>query len=95
MPAPAATTRSMAAGSATRKDFWAEAAAELDWIEPAQEVFDPSAGVYGRWFVGGVCNTCYNAVDRHVMAGPRPAGGDHLRFSAHRGRSASSPTTGC
>ena len=26
------------------------------------------AGVYGRWFVGGVCNTCWNAVDRHVAA---------------------------
>ena len=49
--------------------FWAEAAREIDWIEPAQQVFDPSAGVYGRWFVGGVCNTCWNAVDRHVMAG--------------------------
>src|SRR5262245_59810320 len=49
--------------------FWAEAAAEIDWIEPAKRVFDPSAGTYGRWFVGGVCNTCWNAVDRHVMAG--------------------------
>ncbi len=32
-------------------------------------MFDPNAGVYGRWFAGGVCNTCWNAVDRHVMAG--------------------------
>ena len=32
-------------------------------------MFDPDAGVYGRWFVGGVCNTCWNAVDRHVMQG--------------------------
>jgi propionyl-CoA synthetase len=49
--------------------FWAEAAQAIDWIEPARQVFDPKAGVYGRWFVGGVCNTCWNAVDRHVMAG--------------------------
>jgi propionyl-CoA synthetase len=49
--------------------FWAEAAQEIDWIEPAKQVFDPSAGVYGRWFSDGVCNTCWNAVDRHVMAG--------------------------
>ncbi len=49
--------------------FWAEAAREIDWIEPPKRVFDPSAGVYGRWFVGGVCNTCWNAVDRHVMNG--------------------------
>jgi propionyl-CoA synthetase len=49
--------------------FWAEAARAIDWIEPPKRVFDPSAGVYGRWFTGGVCNTCWNAVDRHVMAG--------------------------
>ncbi|HSR77417.1 MAG TPA: acetyl-coenzyme A synthetase N-terminal domain-containing protein, partial [Xanthobacteraceae bacterium] len=41
--------------------FWAEAAGEIDWFEPARKVFDPAAGVYGRWFVGGVCNTCFNA----------------------------------
>jgi propionyl-CoA synthetase len=49
--------------------FWGEAAQDLDWIEPPKRVFDPHAGVYGRWFVGGVCNTCWNAVDRHVMQG--------------------------
>ena len=49
--------------------FWAEAAQAIDWIEPPKRVFDPDAGVYGRWFVGGVCNTCWNAVDRHVMQG--------------------------
>jgi propionyl-CoA synthetase len=49
--------------------FWGEAAQEIDWIEPARRVFDPDAGVYGRWFVGGVCNTCWNAVDRHVRHG--------------------------
>jgi propionyl-CoA synthetase len=49
--------------------FWGEAAQEIDWIEPPKQVFDPNAGVYGRWFIGGVCNTCWNAVDRHVMAG--------------------------
>jgi propionyl-CoA synthetase len=26
-------------------------------------------GLYGRWFAGGVVNTCYNALDRHVAAG--------------------------
>jgi propionyl-CoA synthetase len=49
--------------------FWAEAAQAIDWVEPAKQVLDPAAGVYGRWFVGGVCNTCWNAVDRHVMNG--------------------------
>jgi propionyl-CoA synthetase len=49
--------------------FWAEAAATIDWYEPAAKVFDPATGVYGRWFVGAVCNTCFNAVDRHVARG--------------------------
>ena len=49
--------------------FWAEAAQAIDWMETPKRVFDPDAGVYGRWFVDGVCNTCWNAVDRHVMSG--------------------------
>ena len=49
--------------------FWAAAAQDIDWIEPAKKVFDPAMGVYGRWFAGGVVNTCYNALDRHVQQG--------------------------
>ncbi|HYI91624.1 MAG TPA: propionyl-CoA synthetase [Beijerinckiaceae bacterium] len=49
--------------------FWAEAAREIDWIRPADTVFDAKAGIYGRWFTGALCNTCHNAVDRHVAAG--------------------------
>ena len=49
--------------------FWAEAAKEIDWIEPPKKIFDASQGVYGRWFTGGVVNTCYNALDRHVERG--------------------------
>ena len=32
-------------------------------------MFDKDAGVYGRWFTGASCNTCYNAIDRHVERG--------------------------
>src|SRR6516164_4664729 len=49
--------------------FWAEAAEDIDWFEKPKAVFDAAAGIYGRWFPGGLCNTCFNAVDRHVMAG--------------------------
>ena len=49
--------------------FWAEAAREIDWIKPPQKIFDEKAGVYGRWFPDATCNTCWNAVDRHVKAG--------------------------
>ncbi len=46
--------------------FWETAAQEIDWFKPADKIFDPDQGVYGRWFAGATCNTCYNAVDRHV-----------------------------
>jgi propionyl-CoA synthetase len=49
--------------------FWGEAAADIDWFEKPKKIFDPDAGIYGRWFTDGVCNTCFNAVDRHVDAG--------------------------
>lgn len=49
--------------------FWAEAAQAIDWVKPADRVFGAASGVYGRWFPGALCNTCHNAVDRHVENG--------------------------
>ncbi|MHA1565621.1 MAG: propionyl-CoA synthetase [Alphaproteobacteria bacterium] len=49
--------------------FWAKAAEDIDWVKPADKVFDADAGIYGRWFTGAVCNTCYNCLDRHVERG--------------------------
>ena len=49
--------------------FWGEAAQALDWYEKPKKIFDANAGVYGRWFPDAVCNTCFNAIDRHVAAG--------------------------
>ncbi|THF57174.1 propionyl-CoA synthetase [Ollibium composti] len=49
--------------------FWREAAKGIDWYQPFDTVFDAADGIYGRWFAGGVCNTCFNAVDRHVAGG--------------------------
>ncbi|MER2535680.1 MAG: propionyl-CoA synthetase [Rhizobiaceae bacterium] len=49
--------------------FWAKAAEAIDWTKPWNKVFDPAMGVYGRWFPDAQCNTCFNAVDRHVAAG--------------------------
>ena len=45
--------------------FWDEAAKGIEWIEPSSEILDRSAPS-GRWFRGGVLNTCYNALDRHA-----------------------------
>ena len=49
--------------------FWGEAAQAIDWVESPKKIFDKDAGIYGRWFADGICNTCYNALDRHVLAG--------------------------
>lgn len=49
--------------------FWAQAAREIDWIKPPQKIFDPDGGVYGHWFPDATCNTCYNALDRHIANG--------------------------
>ncbi|MBP2311973.1 propionyl-CoA synthetase [Azospirillum soli] len=49
--------------------FWGEAAEEITWIKRWDKVLDDSNAPFYRWFKGGVLNTCYNAVDRHVEAG--------------------------
>ncbi len=49
--------------------FWAEAAAALHWDRPWDRVLDSSNPPFHRWFAGAQCNTCYNALDRHVENG--------------------------
>jgi propionyl-CoA synthetase len=51
------------------EEFWAEAAADIDWIEPWDRVLDDSRAPFYRWFADGRLNTCYNALDRHVERG--------------------------
>ncbi len=70
------------------KMFWADIAeSEIDWLKPWDKVFDETLGVYGRWFPGAECNTCWNCVDRHAAKRPRRAG-DHLRQPGHRDEAA-------
>ena len=49
--------------------FWGEAARGIDWITAPTKVLDDSRPPFYRWFAGGQLNTCYNALDRHVIAG--------------------------
>ena len=51
------------------EDFWAEAAEQVDWIKKWDRVLESLNSTSHRWFVGGIMNTCYNAVDRHVEKG--------------------------
>jgi propionyl-CoA synthetase len=49
--------------------FWGKAAEKIHWFKKWDKVLDYSNKPFYRWFTGGIVNTCYNAVDRHVEAG--------------------------
>ena len=51
------------------EEFWAEAAAAIDWERRWNRVLDSSNPPFYRWFAGARLNTCWNALDRHVVAG--------------------------
>src|SRR3954451_16183894 len=55
--------------------FWADAAAAVDWTTPPQRILDDTNPPFYRWFPDATLNTCYNALDRHVVDGhaDRPA----------------------
>lgn len=46
--------------------FWAEAAHELHWFKPWDNVLEWNLP-WVKWFVGGKTNLCYNCVDRHAL----------------------------
>jgi len=47
-------------------EFWSEQAKLVDWQQPFNTVLDYSNPPFAKWFVGGITNLCYNAVDRHL-----------------------------
>ncbi len=49
--------------------FWMDAAQDVDWITPPTIALDTTNTPFYRWFADATCNTCWNAVDRHVEAG--------------------------
>jgi len=49
--------------------FWGNAAKDITWIKPFTKVLDDSNKPFYRWFAGGELNTCYNALDYHVVHG--------------------------
>ncbi len=49
--------------------YWAEQAPLVSWIKKPQQVLDTSHAPFYRWFPDATLNTCYNALDRHVVAG--------------------------
>jgi propionyl-CoA synthetase len=49
--------------------FWANAAKDIDWINPPKNILELDKNGYGKWFQGGQLNTSFNCLDRHVLAG--------------------------
>ncbi len=49
--------------------FWAEIAEDIHWDRRWDRVLDDSNTPFYQWFSGGMLNTCYNALDRHVEGG--------------------------
>jgi propionyl-CoA synthetase len=49
--------------------FWGEQAALVDWIKKPKRVLDDDRPPFYRWFPDATLNTCYNALDRHVVHG--------------------------
>jgi hypothetical protein len=61
--------RDLPAGLERPEEFWAEAAAAIDWECRWDRVLDASRPPFYRRFPGARLNICRNAVDRHVAAG--------------------------
>jgi len=51
------------------QSFWSDAASAIDWTKSWDQILDDTNSPFNKWFLGAECNTCYNAVDRHVEGG--------------------------
>jgi propionyl-CoA synthetase len=49
--------------------FWGNAAKLVKWDKTPKVILDDSNPPMYRWFSDGMLNTCYNALDRHVIDG--------------------------
>jgi len=57
------------ASLADPEHFWAEQARLVDWVKKPRRILDAGNPPFYRWFPDATLNTCYNALDRHVVAG--------------------------
>ncbi len=52
------------------QDFWRKAAQDISWIKKPTQILNQGSSLYpSRWFDDGICNTCYNCIDRHIENG--------------------------
>jgi propionyl-CoA synthetase len=53
----------------TREAFWKEEAEKVHWSKFPTKILDNTNEYLPRWYPDGEINICYNAIDRHVVAG--------------------------
>ncbi len=49
--------------------FWMDAARSIDWVTPPSRALNADRATLYEWYTDAMVNTCFNAVDRHVLAG--------------------------
>ncbi|MDC1281007.1 propionyl-CoA synthetase [bacterium] len=49
--------------------FWDQQSNDIDWIIKPKKILDDENVPFYKWFPDGVLNTCFNAIDRHVIDG--------------------------
>jgi propionyl-CoA synthetase len=49
--------------------FWMQAAKAIDWVTPPERALNDGRAPFYEWFTEAQVNACWNAVDRHVLAG--------------------------
>jgi propionyl-CoA synthetase len=49
--------------------FWSRAAEEVRWFHKYETVLQAGEYPFYKWFKGGIINTCFNALDRHIEEG--------------------------
>jgi len=58
-----------ASWQADPEGFWMQQAQAIDWVTPPSRALFADRAPFYEWFSDGLVNTCFNAVDRHVLAG--------------------------
>lgn len=51
------------------EEFWGKLGKLVHWDRPWKRVLDNDHPPFTKWYSGGYLNACYNAIDRHVLAG--------------------------
>ena len=49
--------------------FWMQAAGHIDWTRAPTHALNATRAPFYEWYTDATVNTCFNAVDRHVLAG--------------------------